>query len=241
MATFVMIHGAFSGGWSWDPLRQPLLDAGHQLLTPDLPSQGDDKTPYADITLDAYVERVLQTIESQNEKVILCGHSLGGISISQTAERCTDKIEKLVYIAAFMLTDGDSPKLFWENAGEASPVMAHSTMSDDGIISFDKNYIAELIYNCSPQQAIDLAVEKQIPMARKPLGTPLQLSDERYGSIPRVYIACQQDKVIPWHLQQKMIDASPCEQVITLDTDHIPMASKTDELVKALLNLAEST
>jgi pimeloyl-ACP methyl ester carboxylesterase len=181
VTTFVLIHGAFSGGWSWDPVRGPVEQAGHKVITPDLPSQGNDQTPLSEITLDSYCDRVIEVLDRHSEPVVLAGHSLGGISVSQAAERRPDSIKALVYVAAFLLPDGSSPKHFWGNQSVQSPVISHCDVSGDGVVTFRKEHIAGIIYNTSPQAAVDKAVRLQRPMARKPLGTPLRLSEENFG------------------------------------------------------------
>ena len=106
IATFVLIHGAWHGGWCWDKVKPILEKNGHTVVAPDLPGHGEDKTPIADVSLAAYTERVCEILDQQSEKVILVGHSLGGLSISQAAELRPENIEILVYLSAFLLKDG---------------------------------------------------------------------------------------------------------------------------------------
>ena len=238
MTTFVLIHGAFSGGWSWDPVREPVERAGHEVITPDLPSQGNDQTPLSEITLDSYCNRVIEVLDRRREPVVLAGHSLGGISISQAAEYRPDKIKTLVYVAAFLLPDGSSPKHFWGNQPVQSPVISHCDVSDAGVVTFRNEHVADLIYNTSPQTAIEKATRLQRPMARKPLGTPLRLSEENFGRVPRVYFEALEDRAIPIEYQRLMVQAMPCDKVVTFATDHAPMASATQQFVRELLALS---
>ena len=219
-------------------MRGPLTQAGHEVITPDLPGQGDDQTPLSEVGLDSYCQRVIEVLDRQAEPVLLVGHSLGGISISQAAERRPDKVKMLVYVAAFLLPHGSSPKHFWGNQSITSPVMSHCDVSADGAVSFRKEHIAELIYNTSPPAAAQKAARRQRPMARKPLGTPLQLSEENFGRVPRVYFEALEDRAVPIECQRQMVQALPCEKVVTFATDHAPMASATEQFVTELLALA---
>ncbi len=79
MATYVLVHGAFHGAWCWTKLTPELEARGHRAVAFDLPGGGEDKTPIEQVTLDAYVERVVETVAQESERVILVGHSLGGI------------------------------------------------------------------------------------------------------------------------------------------------------------------
>src|SRR5919201_534684 len=103
MSTFVLVHGAWHGGWVWDRVAQQLQESGHKVLAPDLPAHGSDRTPAGQITLRHYVDHVVSCIDSCAEPVVLAGHSMGGIVISSAAERRPESIRALVYVCAFLL------------------------------------------------------------------------------------------------------------------------------------------
>src|SRR5690242_4856292 len=106
MATFVMAHGAWHGGWCWTKVVPLLERAGHAAIAPDLPGHGADTTPAREVTLQAYTDRVCQVALAQAEPVVLVGHSMGGLVISQAAEQCPEAMRTLVYITAFLLPNG---------------------------------------------------------------------------------------------------------------------------------------
>ena len=62
MARFVLVHGAFTGGWIWEPLAKELQTAGHTVDTFDLPGLGEDQTPPADVTLDLCARRLVEVL-----------------------------------------------------------------------------------------------------------------------------------------------------------------------------------
>jgi hypothetical protein len=64
MAHYILVHGAFQGGFVWTDIAARLLARGHSVDTPDLPSLGEDVTPVASITLERYVARVRQSLEA---------------------------------------------------------------------------------------------------------------------------------------------------------------------------------
>ena len=86
MATFILIHGAFHGGWCWDLVKPILEKYGHNVYSPDLPSHGGDLSVTEEVTLSDYVNKIGKLIKQINEPVILLGHSLGGITITQTGQ-----------------------------------------------------------------------------------------------------------------------------------------------------------
>ena len=103
---FVLIHGAWHGAWCWYKIVAGLEEAGHRATALDLPSAGIDGTPPGTVTLQAQADRVIAFLDSLSEPVVLVGHSAGGAVISMVAETRPQKVEKLVYLTAFLLPDG---------------------------------------------------------------------------------------------------------------------------------------
>src|SRR5688572_19586009 len=99
MASFLLIHGSCHGAWCWRDLLPELAARGHHARAIDLPGHGQDRTPVAQITLDSYVGAVLAAIDTPP---ILVGHSLGGITLTATAERAPERITRLVYLCAWL-------------------------------------------------------------------------------------------------------------------------------------------
>src|SRR5215471_8421479 len=108
MSRYILVHGAWHGRWCWDQVVPLLRQAGHQVETLDLPGHGQDRTPILEVTLAAYTKRVCETLDAQAEPVILVGHSMGGIVITQVAEERPEKIQTLVYLTAFLVQNGES-------------------------------------------------------------------------------------------------------------------------------------
>jgi len=107
--TLILVHGAGHGSWCWKKVV-PLLEAkGYKVIALDLPSRGDDTAKLASITLDDDVKSVTDAANAIDGKVILLGHSSGGVVISQAAELLgPEKIDKLIYLDAFLPQNGES-------------------------------------------------------------------------------------------------------------------------------------
>ena len=110
MKTFILIHGSWHSAWNWHKVVPILEKAGHRAIAIDLPGMGRDKTPIQDVTMKTTVEKICALIDSVPGKVILVGHSKNGIMISQAAEYRPDKIEKLVYLAAYLIPNGKTQR-----------------------------------------------------------------------------------------------------------------------------------
>jgi pimeloyl-ACP methyl ester carboxylesterase len=131
MSTFVFVHGAWHGGWVWGRVAQQLKQRGHSVLALDLPAHGGDTTAVQQVTLQAYVDKVLSAISGCAEPVVLAGHSMGGIVVSQAAEQRPDRIRALVYVCAFLLRTGQS-LLEVAQADKEALVMPNAVPSLDG-------------------------------------------------------------------------------------------------------------
>lgn len=93
------------------------------MIALDLPGHGENKADIPDVTMQSYVNTIVEAIEKLNDKVVLVGHSLAGAIISQVAEVIPEKIDRLVYVAAMLLKDGDSALGVMQNdpGGELLP------------------------------------------------------------------------------------------------------------------------
>ena len=239
MSTYVLVHGAWHGAWCWKK-PVPLLETrGHRVVTPDLPALGNDQTPISEVTFQSYVDRVCRCIDAEDEPVILVGHSMSGMVVSQVAEQRPDKIATLVYLSSFLPRNGES---LIHLAGKMEGSLVHPNMifSDDGsYVSLDDEVARQAFYgDCSPGDA-KWAVALLRPQATAPLATPVKLTAGNYGRIKRVYITCLQDRAIPPASQKKMYLASPCETVFSLEAGHSPFLSVPEKLAQLLLSLCD--
>ncbi len=87
MSKFVLIHGAWHGGWAWDNVRPVLEGAGHDVDALDLPGHGEDSTPTSEVTLESYVSRTVEALDASDEPMYLVGHSLAGLVIAERPPR----------------------------------------------------------------------------------------------------------------------------------------------------------
>lgn len=108
MATFVLVHGAFIGGWCWRYLRPLLTAAGHEVWTPTLTGAGERShllTP--DVGLSTHIQDVVNVLEYEDLRdVILLGHSYSGMVITGVADRVADRVAQLVYLDSQIATHG---------------------------------------------------------------------------------------------------------------------------------------
>lgn len=240
MARFVLAHGAFVGAWAWAPLIERLEAAGHTVEAFDLPGLGDDRTPIAEVTLDACVERLCSVLRGGAEPAVLVPNSMGGIISTQAAARCPEWVAAIVYVAAFLPRDGQSLlDLTKLPEGADDQVQANIVVEGDPAVGTLPDAASrDALYGCCSEEVAAWAIERQRPQPVAPFVTPVSLPDGALDGIRRSYVLCKRDRAIPPALQRRMIDEGGVSDVIELDTDHSPHMSMTAELADVLQRLA---
>lgn len=215
---------------AWDAVI-PLLQAKeYEVTAVNLPGHGADNTPYEQIQLQTYVDAVQNAIGGQS--VILVGHSMAGMVISQLAEAIPDQISRLVYVAAYLPQNGQS--LYALSQQDTHSQVGRYWRQDDPQ-HYSPAYIApEGIREVFADDCSDAIVQRLIdhhkPDALAPLATPVSLTVERFGSVPKTYIHTLQDKAVSYYLQKRMVEQTPVNAVYTLDSSHSPFFSHPAEL-----------
>ena len=240
MARFVLVHGAFSGAWIWEPLKDRLKAAGHSVEAFDLPGSGDDHTPVGECTLDAYAGRLCEVLASSSEPAVVVGNSMGGIVITQGAARCPGRVKALVYLTAFLPQDGqsllDMTKLP-EGAGDQ--VQANITIAGDPpVATMPAAASGQALYGSCTEEVAAWAIARQRPQPVAPFVTPVSIPSGALDSVNKYYVVCSRDRAIPPPLQRRMVAENVCADVIELDTDHTPHLSMPDAVASALFRFA---
>jgi len=146
MSTYVLVHGAWRGGWIWKRVRRELQERGHEVFTPALTGVGERShllTPQ--VNLETHIADVINLIRwEQLSDVVLCGHSYGGCVVSGVGDRIPEKIGALVYLDAFVPEDGQvfttrfrrkpatsslKPQEKWETVGRCLRFLPRYSMS----------------------------------------------------------------------------------------------------------------
>lgn len=235
-----MVHGAWHTGACFERLRAPLESAGHRLLAPDLPGIGGDDRSLARASLRRWAEFIVETAVKLPAPVILCGHSRGGIVVSQAAELAPETFGALVYISGALIPDGRSMyDVLGANMQGGAFGEALTPVAEGLGLCFSPEAAGRYFYNCcTPEDQMAFARELVVEPVR-PMGAKLSLTGSRYSSVPRHYVECINDRTFPLELQRAMQGVLPCETVITLDGDHSPFVSVPALLAEALSGVAD--
>jgi pimeloyl-ACP methyl ester carboxylesterase len=232
--TFILIHGAWQGAWAWDAIVPRLQAMGHDAIAVDLPGNGHNPLPPAQVNLERYAEHVRDIIDATRGPIVMVGHSMGGTAAAQACELRPDRIALAIFLAAFLLPNGMSVLEFYEQHLEPWMRGAHARVSYDaeGLVSrVDPESALEVFYHKAERKLAEAAARRLTPQPEGGRRSKLQLSAERFGTVPRVYIEARSDCSVHLPLQRKMQAMSPCLAVYGLDSDHAPQLSDPDAVV----------
>lgn len=236
MARFVMVHGAFAGAWTWEPVLPGLEAAGHRVETLDLPGAGADRAPVREIDLRRYADRVIAQLERDAEPAVLVGHSMGGMVITQAAALAPERVRGLVFVCAFMPHHGQSLLALTQlPEGADDQVQANLVVEGEPpVATMPEAASRDALLNCCTDEQTAWALERIGTQPLAPFVGTVDIPDGALDGIRRSYVLCTQDHAIPPALQRRMIAEHGVTDVVELDTDHAPFLSTTAALVTAL-------
>jgi pimeloyl-ACP methyl ester carboxylesterase len=190
MSTFLLVPGAWLGGWCWRDVAADLRAAGHTVIGATLTGLGERAHLLSRETgLDKHVSDIVGLFHYRDlHEVILVGHSYGGAVITAVAERVPDRIRQLVYLDASVPRDGES------NDDVIGPTMAAqlraSAMAEgDGWRVPPPPYVIDRLSDHPLRSWVEVRLT---PHPLRPFGEPVQLCSREAAALPRVFIQTTQ-------------------------------------------------
>jgi pimeloyl-ACP methyl ester carboxylesterase len=277
-AVFVLIHGGWHNQSAWDRVAAVLKANGFAALAPDLPGAGvnaiaptslrcspfdpaafaAERSPIAGVTQEqrtqAVVALVQQAASLSDGKVILVGHSAGGMTISAVAEQVPNLLLAVVYLAGFMVPNGMpllamlqhealssalAPGLFIGDPVAIGATRIHAGSTDEAYRSLLK---AAFYGDVSEFEFAHAASQLHCDESNAGAVAPSGITPGRFGTVPRHYIRCTQDRAIPLTGQDHMIAAVDAAiggktTTHTLESSHSPFLSQPANLSKILIGI----
>lgn len=250
---YVLVHGACHGAWCWYKVATRLRSEGHRVTALDMVASGANPGHVEELSsFSDYCHPLIEfmTALQPDERVVLVGHSLGGVSISLAMEKFPEKVSVAVFVTALM----PGPHLtllavLAEHQKQLDSYMdTHFSFSngDDKpptSMLFGPEFLASRLYQLSPPEDLSLATLLVRPTRlydESDLAKEGVVSKENYGSVRRVYVICDLDNVLKQSFQEWMIKNNPVHEVkIISGADHMPMFSKSHELCDYLHYFAQ--
>lgn len=234
--TVLLVHGAWHGAWCYAALQAELDRRAVPSLAVDLPGHGVSPLPLGDLYTDA--QHVADTLARIDGPVVLVGHSYGGAVITEAASRHSANVEHLVYLTALALDEGEAVMPYLQSLpqievplGKAIRPNAEGTAS-----TVDPAHTEVAFYGECPPGTTEAANARLCP---QPFATFMQpITGSPRKKIASTYIECTLDGAIAYEHQRIM--SARCNNVVTLETDHSPFASRPAETADILERLAKA-
>ncbi|XP_068655294.1 methyl jasmonate esterase 1-like [Aristolochia californica] len=252
MVHFILVHGIGHGGWCWDRLAALLTAAGHIVTAPDLSASGFNSKLLDQVhSASDYFQPLMDVMESlpADAKVILVGHSFGGLGISFAVERFPEKVSVAVFVTAVMPSPAvPASTIVQEVFSGLDSTMDCTFLFDRGsekfpsTVIFGPQFLSSKLYQHSPPEALKLATTLVRPasMFIEDISDQSLLSEKKYGSSNRVYIVSKKDELMKEEVQRWIISKSSAKEVKEIHgSDHMVMFSKPQELCNSLLQIAQ--
>ena len=226
--TFLLCHGAWSGGWAWKKMHPLMAQAGHRLVAPTYTGLGERShlaSPAVD--LDTHIQDILNVIAFEDLRdIVLLGHSYGGMVATGVADRARERVTQLIYLDAFVPRDGQS--LFDLNESGREPMRKAAAAADGYRIPPNPPP------SDTPQADLDWLNARRVAMPVKCFETKLKLQGGPL-TLPRSYIYATRitpaDTFGPF---AKMTKSDPAWSYYEIDASHSPNVTAPEALMALL-------
>jgi pimeloyl-ACP methyl ester carboxylesterase len=236
--TFVLVHGAWQASYVWLQVKQGLEQAGHKVVLIELPAHGNDSSLPQNVSINVYRNKVMDAVSNISEKVILVGHSMGGVVVSAVAEAVPNRIEKLVFIGAFVPQNGQS-LLDLANMDAQSHLGPSLIPSEDQLtLNIKHDSIVPVFCQDASATAQQLMLSKFRVEPAIPFTNKATITTKGFGSVDKYYIYTLQDHAIGKDLQHLMATAAHISKTYSMNTGHSPFLSAPNDVVNILKGIA---
>lgn len=246
-ACFVLVHGAWHGGWSWWKVRRLLQEAGSDVFTPTLTGLGDrSHLSGPEVDLSTHIEDIVSVLELEDlTEAVLVGHSYGGNVITGVAERVPERLAHLVYMDGFVPKDGESLLDLMSPAVRQEFDLRVQAEGDGWFLPgrYAEPWATALRDHYGVTDETDLA--RMVPRMRsqpyKTFTEPLRVANKAAETLPRTYIRCTQYPN-PALSRYAEVAQSPDSgwQYRELVASHDGMVARPRQLAELLLELAKN-
>ncbi len=230
---FVLIHGAWHGGWVWDGVIAELEKAGHTAEAPTLPGNdpGDDRS---NIRFDDYVDAIVGVLRRQPAAVVLVGHSSAGFLLQSAAPKIPEKIAQLVFLNAFILPNGMSQfDLVPPEAAEGMTAAAKA--SPDNSVPVIEDFVRHALMPTEPVELQDALLKRLGPQPLALFTTKVDSRDFQDLTIPKAVVFCKDDASLPPGAFLGMAQGLGEYKLVQLDGSHETLFTNPAAVAKGLL------
>jgi pimeloyl-ACP methyl ester carboxylesterase len=237
MSNFLLVHGAWHGGWCWKRVSSVLRAAGHEVFAPTLTGLGErEHLMSPEVGLETHIDDVLGVLKYEDlQEVILVGHSYAGMVITGVAEKAAERISHLVFLDAFVPADGKSLSDY--QSPEILRLFHDSIEKDGEGFKLPAVFTAEA-FGITTKEDVAWVRPRLNPHPAKTKSDVVRRRNPRAAQISRTYIYCNDPAVGPFGQFADVIRKDKSWRYEELATGHDAMITAPRELTRILLDLA---
>ena len=232
---FVLVHGAWHGGWCWEGVARELEAAGHEVEAPTMPGMapGDDR---AGIEFQDYVDALTGVLRRQDRPVVLVGHSSAGFILQAAAPNAPDKIKRLVFLNAFVLPDGLCQfDLVPPEAAEGLTAAANA--SSDQSVPVIEDMVRGMLMGGDTPEAQTSVLDRLSPQPLALFTTPVDTKPFAALTIPKTVIFGTDDTSLPPGAFLGMAQGLGEFDLVEIPTGHEGLVVSPGVVAQALLDV----
>lgn len=229
--TFLLVHGAWHGGWCWRDVVPRLRKAGHEVFAPSLTGLGERKhLASARVDLETHIQDIVALVEMEDlKKVVLVGHSYGGMVITGVADRIPTRLAALVYLDAFVPENGKCALDYvvperaarMRHEGERTGFVTPPLMS---------------LWGLTLQSHLDFVGPREVRHPFPTFSQPISLSNYAESRrIPKTFLYCSSPATGTFDQFAERYRNDPAWRFHELKTGHDAMLLVPDEVARLLL------
>lgn len=235
--TFVLIHGAWHGGWCWNEVKRRLELEGHTVFAPTLPGHAE-RAAEQPISLERYVSDLHSSLRLKRiENATIVGHSMAGVLLPALVNRLPGAFKTAVLVAAFVLSSGEAMTDYFL---EPTREFYHKLLAErnDNRIALPDDVAMRALYNrCGPEIARD-AVSRMTPQPYAPFKEKTPAGYDALDTLRRAVILATDDRAMPRETWMRFSERARPDAHAEVDADHMMMISNPDSFVEKLLEVS---
>jgi pimeloyl-ACP methyl ester carboxylesterase len=230
---FLLVHGAWHGGWCWEPVAERLRAGGHDALAPDLPGRCGDGRPLGDLHADADAVRALLDANA-GRHIVLVGHSYGGAVITDAGRHAA--VARLVYVAAFVPSREETlGELAWRGNTPEELLRGFDIDVTNGLSTIRPDEAIERFYNDVPGEAAAAAAAQLSP--HNITAGAQSVRDCSWEDKPSIYVLCTDDRAIKPELQRDFASRAGAD-IVEMRCGHSPFLVDPDGMADVLAGMS---
>jgi pimeloyl-ACP methyl ester carboxylesterase len=231
-STYVLVHGAWHGGWCWKKVVPALRAAGHEVYTPTLTGLGE-RAHLANPAIDlaTHISDVVNLLEAEElAKVVLVGHSYGGMVVTGVADRAGSRLRRVVYLDAFLPEDGKSLLDYLHPDRRA--------IINQGQMGGFVDPLPLKIFGVTDPQDVAWVARHEMHQSYRTFSQPIHFTGNGGAGLPRTFVYCTNPPTGSFDQFAARLRDNPDWKFYELKTGHDCMITDPRNVIRILLENA---